>query len=294
MSRADVLGDRIKGYESHETDRRAMKGVPLVARVDGRSFSKFTRGMVRPFDPDFSNVMLEVAKYLVEQTHAKVAFVQSDEITIVLDPFSSRKEKGNEKARDGGFGDTEFMFDGRFQKLNSVLAGLATARFMKDAIRLWPDRCNKQLPVFDCRVFPVPNREEAAWSVAWREFDATKNAVSMACRAYYSSKQMMNKSSSEMQEMLFQKGINFNDYPSWFRRGRYVQRKSVMKELSPEVLAKIPEGRRPTGPVMRNETFVLDLPPIRKVENWIDVLFDGADPVLKKVEANVLEEKTIS
>jgi len=280
MSRMDVLGDRIKGYEARESDRRAMKGVPLVARVDGRSFSKFTRGMARPFDSDFADLMVEVARYLVEQTHARVALVQSDEITIVLDPFSPKKGEENGKARDGGFGDTEFMFDGRFQKLNSVLAGLATARFVKDAVRLWPERCEKQLPVFDCRVFEVPNREEAAWACAWREADATKNAVSMACRAYYGPKEMLGKSSAEMQEMLFQKGVNFNDYPARFRRGSYVQRKTILKELAPEVLARIPEGKRPTGPVMRNETVVLDLPPIRRVANWVEVILDGADPVL--------------
>lgn len=294
MPRPDELGDRIKGYEARETERRAMKGVPLVARVDGRSFSKFTRGMTRPFDPDFSGLMIEVAKYLVEQTHARVAYVQSDEITLVLDPFSPKKDRDRDgdtdpdkpqeraTARHGGFGETGFMFDGRFQKLNSVLAGLATARFMKGALHLWPERCDKQLPVFDCRVFEVPNREEAAWTVAWRETDAVKNAVSMACRAYYSPKEMLGKSSSEMQEMLFQKGVNFNDYPARFRRGSYVQRRTVMKELAPEVLARIPEGRRPTGPVMRSETVVLDVPPIRRVENWIEVLLDGADPVLRQ------------
>jgi tRNA(His) 5'-end guanylyltransferase len=274
----DSLGDRIKAYEARETDRRAMKGVPLVARVDGRSFSRFTRGMARPFDNDFADLMVEVAKYLVEQTHARVAYVQSDEVTIVLDPFALKNSEDGGRARDGGFGDTDFMFGGRLQKLNSVLAGLATARFMKDAVRLWPDRCDKQLPVFDARVFEVPNREEAAWSVAWREFDAVKNAVSMACRAHYGPNEMLGKSSSEMQEMLFQKGINFNDYPARFKRGSYIQRKAFLKDLPPEILARIPEGRRPAGPVMRKETIVLDLPPIRKISNWVEVLLDGADP----------------
>ena len=276
-NKKDELGDRIKAYEGRETNRRAMPGVPLIARVDGRSFSSFTRGMERPFDSNFSELMIETAKYLVEQTHAKVGYVQSDEITIILDPFAPKK--GADRPRYGGFANTQFMFDGRFQKLNSVLAGLATARFMKDAPRLWPARCDKQLPVFDCRVFEVPNREEAAWSVAWREIDATKNAVSMACRAYYSSKQMNGKSSAQMQEMLFQKGINFNDYPARFKRGSYIQRRTFMRELTHEMLARIPEAKRPTGPVMRNETVVLDLPPILKVPNWIEVLFDGADPV---------------
>jgi tRNA(His) 5'-end guanylyltransferase len=167
MKIKDPLGDRLKRYEERETGRRAMKGLPLVVRVDGRSFSKFTRGMARPFDQDMANLMVEVGKYLLEQLGGTVSFVQSDEVTTILDPFSPKVD--SDPPPIGGFGETEWLFDGRFQKLTSVAAGLATARFMQDAMRLWPDRCRRQLPMFDARVFEVPSRDEAAWAVAWRE-----------------------------------------------------------------------------------------------------------------------------
>jgi hypothetical protein len=73
----DSLGDRIKGYEARETERRALPGLPLVVRVDGRSFSRFTRGMKRPFDQDLADLMVEVTKFLVEQTHAAVGYTES-------------------------------------------------------------------------------------------------------------------------------------------------------------------------------------------------------------------------
>ena len=173
----------------------------------------------------------------------------------------------------------DFLFGGRFQKLCSVVAGLATARFVKDAVRLWPERCARQLPVFDARVFEVPNRDEAAAALVWRELDATKNAVSMAARAHFPNARLQGKTSAQMQEMLLQeKGINFNDYPSRFKRGVYLQRRTVARALPPERLVLIPEDKRPIGPVLRREVVCLDLPPITRGANRVEVLLDGADP----------------
>jgi tRNA(His) 5'-end guanylyltransferase len=346
---ADPLGDRIKGYEAREGDRRAMRGLPVVARLDGRAFSRFTRGMARPFDQDFADLMVETTKYLVEQTQAAVGYTQSDEISLVIDPFRApdaaevlralelrlvalesepgdidarMAEAGWDEAPDpddadcpeyldrreaeegaagrrlalaqrmrGWIGDirrgcpvpeqaVDFMFGGRFQKLVSVMAGMATARFVSDAVRLWPDRCARQLPVFDCRVFEVPSREEAVAALVWRELDATKNAVSMAARAHFSHSALDGKSSAEMQEMLFREaGVNFNDYPPRFKRGVYVRRTTVLREFDGDTLSRIPAGRRPDGPVARRETVVLDLPPIGKVSNRVAVLLDGAEPI---------------
>jgi tRNA(His) guanylyltransferase len=283
----DALGDRIKGYEARETERRALPGLPLVVRVDGRSFSRFTKGMARPFDQDFANLMVDVTKYLVEETQAEVGYVQSDEISLIMDPFGRKRrniiqdEQKLSASDKKHISQTEFMFDGRFQKLTSVIAGMATARFILGAITLWPERVARTPPTFDCRVFEVPNQEEAINSILWREIDATKNAVSMAARAHFSHSRLQDKSSSQMQEMLWQEhGINFNDYPARFKRGAYVQRRVFEKELDAETLAKIPEGKRPTGPVLRSETIVLDLPPIRKLANRVEVLLEGTSPIL--------------
>jgi tRNA(His) 5'-end guanylyltransferase len=286
----DPLGDRIKRYEDRETSRRAMKGLPLVIRVDGRSFSRFTKGMARPYDIDFAKLMVEVTKYLVDELHGICGYTQSDEISIIVDPFLSKKD--DILLSFGGFGETEFLFDGRLQKLVSVSAGLATARFMQDAIRLWPDRCRKHLPVFDSRVFEVPNREEASWAIAWRLADCEKNAVTMAARAHFSHKELHGKSGRDMIQMLADKGEDFFALPASFRRGTFVLRRLVEKELPPETLALIPVGNRPTGPVLRRETVAIDMPPVRAIKNFVDVLMSGAKPVMKtaRIEDNLSED----
>ena len=260
----DSLGDRMKSYEFRETRRQFLPGVPVVARIDGRAFSRFTRGMARPYDSDFMAVMHDVTRALVQETDARIGYTQSDEISLVFENATP---------------DTQLFFDGKVQKMCSVLAAYATARFMPRALALWPERAAATPPHFDCRVFQVPNREEAANCVLWRELDATKNAISMAARAHFSHKRLHAKSGAEMQEMLWQEaGINFNDYAPAFKRGAFFQRRKRLRHFSDAELARIPEPHRPTGPVARTEIAHLEMPRFSQVANRTAVIFDGAPP----------------
>lgn len=83
-----------------------------------------------------------------------------------------------------------------------------------------------------------------------------------------------------MQEMMFQeKGINFaTDYPAAFRRGTYVMRITEDRLLADEILARIPEGRRPTGAVRRTRVAAVEMPPLPRVGNPVGVLFGGEAP----------------
>jgi hypothetical protein len=107
----------------------------------------------------------------------------------------------------------------------------------------------------------------------------------MAARAHFSHKELHGKSSREMIEMMAAKGVDFRAYPASFRRGTYVQRRLVQKELPAETLARIPVGSRPIGAVLRRETVVLDMLPIRRITNFVDVLLSGDEPVMKAAVA---------
>lgn len=262
----DDIGDRIKGYEGRETDRRFLPYLPIYARIDGKGFSKFTKGMERPFDIRLTECMWAATKYLVEQTQARIGYTQSDEISLVY-----LEEKVG----------SQIMFDGKVQKLTSVLASMATAAFTRAALKVWPDHIEKHPPVFDCRVFQLPTLAEATNAVLWRELDATKNAISMAARTMFSHKELQDKSGNEMQEMMWQKGVNFNDYPAFFKRGQFFQRRKKLVQLEPEVLEKIPLERRPDGPVVRWSVEKIDVPKFSTVINRTDVIFNGADPEVK-------------
>lgn len=103
----------------------------------------------------------------------------------------------------------------------------------------------------------------------------------MAARAFYGAKELQGKSSAELQEMLFRKGVNFNDYPAFFKRGTFVRRSTVERAFTPQELARIPEQHRPKPgtTVSRMQTIAHDMPIFSKVTNREAVIFDGADPV---------------
>ena len=259
----DKMGDRLKYYEGIEAGRVLIPHLPICVRVDGRAFHTFTRGMERPYDIKMSNSMIETMKYLVEKTDACIGYVQSDEISLIL---SDVKDP---------------MFGGRVQKLTSVIASMATAKFNQEIHKFYPD---KPLAEFDCRVWNVPSRTEAANTILWREFDATKNSISMAARAYYSDKQLLNKNSSEKQDLLMEKGVNWNDYPVFFKRGSYAKRTTVQRTLTKEELDELPEHhnarKNPDLVVTRTEIKEIYMPVFSKVVNREAFIFDGAEPVI--------------
>ena len=216
----DLFGDRMKFYENQTCGIKLLPLIPVIARLDGKGFSKFTKGLKRPYDERLSMLMIELTKYLVKETNANCGYTQSDEITLmwyVDDPKSS------------------IYFDGRYFKMVSDLSAMASVFFNKKLNDYLPEKSDKW-PRFYCRVFNVPTLDEAVNTFLWREKDATKNSITMAASSFYSHKQLDKKNGSEKQEMLFEKGVNWNDYPAFFKRGTYVQRKRILRKFTTDEL----------------------------------------------------------
>jgi tRNA(His) 5'-end guanylyltransferase len=266
----DELGDRMKMYEGAEAQRRLMPLLPVIARLDGRSFHSFTRGMDRPFDATFSSCMIDTAKALVQESGACMGYVQSDEVTLAWHSEDMR---------------SQIYFDGRVAKMTSQLAAQATLTFYRLVLERMPKYADRK-PTFDARVWNVPNRAEGANAFLWREWDATKNSVSMAASALYSHKALMGKNGSQKQDMLHEKGVNWNNYPALFKRGAYIQRRTKSIPFSAEEISKLPAlhaARANPGLVVeRSVVSVLDMPPFGTVTNREDVIFGGAVPVTGK------------
>ena len=265
----DSLGDRMKDYEAQETHRRFLPGLPLYARIDGRGFSKFTRDMERPYDARMSRSMIETTRTLVKETHATVGYVQSDEISLVWIPGPNGVS----------------WFDAKVMKMTSVLAGLATAAFMENLMQYFPNWMELvlKLPHFDCRVISMPTETEAANMILWRAQDAAKNSISMAAHHYYSHQELQNKNGRDKHEMLHARGVNWAQYPAFFKQGTWVRRANVQRTLTDLELGIIPEKHRPcaTDLVTRTEIQDFDLPPVNSISNLADVLFHNATVELK-------------
>lgn len=169
----------------------------------------------------------------------------------------------------------------------SVIASMTTAFFNAHLAEHLLEKAG-DLAVFDCRVWQVPTLEEAANTVLWREFDATKNSISMAARHYYPHEALHKKTRDEMQDMLWQQGVNWNDYPSFFKRGTFIQKRKVVRAFTAEEIEQLPAKheahKNPALTVERSEIQRLDMPPFAKVANRVDVIFSGVKPEIIQEE----------
>ena len=283
--RYDELGTRIKELEAITTKTKLMPQLPLYARIDGRSFHTFCRGLKKPFCYELVETMQEVTKFLVAETHAQLGYVQSDEISLCwLDPSKA-------------------PFDGKLFKLQSVLASLATSKFVNyiyqkyseifsseitddENIKSWTLLCEKVqklIPSFDCRVFQLPNEVELANTFVWREIDAVRNSVSMLAQANFSHKELQGKDRKAMLTMLEEKGIRWNELEDDLKRGAYFKRKLVQRKIDPITWAKIPDKVKPdTRTVTRSEVSQYFIPEMKNVENRVGVYFYNEQPIFKK------------
>lgn len=203
------LGDRMKKYE--KAFKYALPPrMPVIIRVDGRAFHTLTRGLETPFDNDFIFVMNDVAEALCEEIQgAQMAYVQSDEISILVHSYKRHESQG--------------WFGNEIQKMVSVSAAVASAVFTANSERIW-DR--PRIAQFDSRVFVLPEAEVCNYFI-WRQQDFERNSVQMLARSIYSHKECDQKNNAELQEMCWQKGHNWNNQPTEFKRGRCVYRFST-------------------------------------------------------------------
>jgi tRNA(His) 5'-end guanylyltransferase len=200
----DDFGNRMKEYERKYTNTRIPVSDTLCVRIDGKRFSKFTKGFTKPFDYRITDAMSETTAYLVEATNANIGYVQSDEITLIYTPTD---------------GQQEYMYGGKISKINSILASIATAHFNQyiNIPRLSPlDR----LAYFDCRAWGVPTLGEASNTLLWRIHDCRKNSVSCLYRWTAGHARMKDKSQEEMIEDL-EKNYNvcWDDLKYYYKYG---------------------------------------------------------------------------
>lgn len=260
----DELGARMKHYEAAE---RFEPGLPIIVRIDGKNFSGYTRRMDRPWDRRLTEAMQETAKWLVAETNARIGYTQSDEITLILwedDPKS------------------QVFFDGKVQKIVSVLAAMASVRFNKE-IRA---RFDRELPdaYFDARAHTVPDQVEAANVLLWRQLDAVRNSVSMLAHHHFSHRSLLNKSVPEMLAMLAEKSVLWDTFPSDFTHGTAFARQQVLRGFTDEELARIPEFHRPEPGAVFKRSVVQRVPLLPRwapIEERVAFIF-GSPPEMEK------------
>jgi len=221
----DAIGDRMKEDFEDRTRISLPRRSYTIARIDGKSFHTYTRGLTRPFDDGLIEDMDLTAAYLCKNIMGvKFAFVQSDEISLLLTDFE-----------DIG---TQAWFDNNLQKMCSVSASMATRAFNEARLkRFVSDKVFfTKWAEFDSRFFQIPQKAEVFNYFLWRQKDATRNSISSVAQSLYSQKELNGVNSDQKQELIFQKGINWNDYPSKYKRGRIILKESYEKAPDIDVI----------------------------------------------------------
>jgi tRNA(His) guanylyltransferase len=200
----DELDTKMRVFETAH-DFCVLPEIFMVARLDGRSFTRLTKEKIQleaPFDERFRDYMVATVEHLMNcGFHVIYAYTQSDEISLLLD-------------RD------EQNFSRKLRKINSVLAGEASAKL---SLLLGT------VAAFDCRISQLPSVSLVTDYFRWRNEDAHRNALNAHCywalrkagqTARSATVQMEKLSTSDKNELLYQQAqVNFNDLPSWQKRG---------------------------------------------------------------------------
>lgn len=221
----DDLGTRMKTYYEEVPKFRLYRRTPVAIRIDGKAFHTFTRGFQKPFDEILGNAMVRTMEYLCKNIQGCVfGYTQSDEITLILIDYQTL--------------DTCAWFDYEVQKICSIAASMATMAFNKffsayvmntydpesaasieDPLYQAYQKSLNKGAMFDARCFNIP-KEEVTNLIYWRQLDAARNSVQMVGQANFSHSELQNKSCNMIQDMLHeQKGINWNDYETRWKRG---------------------------------------------------------------------------
>ena len=232
----DDLGVKMKTFYEQIPKTKLMRRCPVAIRIDGKAFHTFTRGFQKPFDEVLIKSMQGTMKYLCENIQGCVlGYTQSDEITLILVDYKKLTSSA--------------WFDYEVQKICSIAASMATMAFNKffrdnvgdylyenyddqylaDYIKILQNAVDKGA-MFDARCFNIP-KEEVTNLVYWRQLDASRNSIQMVGQANFSHKELQNKSCNDIQDMLMtQKGINWNDLPTYQKRGSCCVRNKIVIE----------------------------------------------------------------
>ena len=198
----DELDVKMRVFETSH-DHYVLPGIYMVARLDGRSFTRLTKEVHKfeaPYDERFRDLMLDTVEHLMVAFKATYGYTQSDEISILFPPQAE-------------------VFNRKLRKLLSVLAGEASAKF---SLGLGDLAC------FDCRISQLPRERDVVDYFRWRNEDAHRNALNAHCywllrkdgqTAKAATSVLLNLSVADKNELLFQHGINFNKLPNWQKRG---------------------------------------------------------------------------
>ena len=267
----DSLASWCKWLEVNFSPDKMIPMLPVIIRLAGNGFSKWTKGLEKPFDLNLVKLMQETTAHLVKVTNAVVGYTQSDEITLIL--YSDDRN-------------SSIYHEGKKQKILSKLTGECVNFFNTMRKEYLPD--HNKIANFDCRIYQTPTLNDATLQLLWREIDATRNSILVLAQTKYKQKQMDGIDTNKLQDMLMRDfEINWNDLPANLKRGTYIKRQVVRKKLTPDEFDKLPEKhlarRNPDLEISRSIIQPIEYPKMSSIGNRVEVIFQNEEPKLHEL-----------
>ncbi len=264
----ETLGDWCKFLEKNFSPEVMIPTLPVIIRLDGNGFSKWTKGLEKPFDEGLNKLMVETGKFLAKETNAIVVYHQSDELTAIL--YSADRK-------------SSLYNDGKKQKILSKLTSKVSTFFNEKRKDYLPN--HNKIANFDCRIYQVPTLNDACSQLLWRELDATRNSVQMLAQSLFSHKDLQKLNTNELQDkMMLEKNVNWNDLLVKYKRGTYIKQIKTSKPFSQEELDSLPEKHNAHKDknlmIERNIIKEIEYPIFSKIKNRVDVIFNNVEPIV--------------
>ena len=249
MSNCPIMHRLKRNYEERQTPY-LLRRIPVIGRLDGITFSSYTAGLKDKFSPEFMQVMNETGIFLAKLMQGcQFIYIQSDEISVLLHDYKNLQ--------------SEAWRNYNLNKMVSDSASEAGGRFSLNSWKIWGDKTpkieNQKFAKFDSRFTNYPENEVNNYFVA-RQRDCVKNSIQALGQTLYSHKELDRKNMSQVQDMCFEKGHNWNELPNSYKRGRCIVKESYIHSYT-----------NTGSPVIRSRWIVDDnIPEFSKDKNYVE------------------------
>ena len=241
-----MANSRYEYVKDFELPDQLLPGTFIVVRIDGKSFTAFTRDhdFEKPHDTAGLDLMNAAAVATMHQYPGDIvlAFGHSDEYSFLF-----RKDTT--------------LYKRRASKLTSLIVSCFTGNYVHAWSRFFPGKALKSVPMFDGRCVLYPSEKTVRDYLAWRQVDVHVNCQYNTCYwLLYREEEEKEKEKEkedrdggkqeasreeeasgvdveirsrvqgmlkgtltcDKNEVMFQRGINYNDLPAMWRRGSTV------------------------------------------------------------------------
>jgi len=214
---------------------------PFFVRLNGKRFQAVSEKLKaeKPFDKKFAKCLAKSGKAIFQENlNPALIYVASDEINAFFAHTAP--------------------FNRRVEKINSLLAGTVSSAFSLNAIKLF----GKPLTLaFDSRII-ILSKEKSVEYLMWRQLDAWRNHNNayaywllrkLGHRPKDAAKTLKGLKTEELNQLLFQHGVNLAKTPTWQRRGILIYRHPYQKLLGNRTVTRWRVGENWNLPLFSSE-----------------------------------------